>query len=299
MYTIARLLISGRIELFTSSYKVDFVEAPSLAFCPFSPNETVQWPLGAEPWASADKMDFEGVSDLGVTPRNCTFDRNCACVDMYAFKLQDVTPKKVEGVLKSVQRQTIEMRTNFSDPSPERVLKVGIYDSYDKAPDWFYINQGALLICQLELTIWSVIDVSFNGLVETLKGDWRAMVRNKHIYRYTSQQVGDARLHQPWRETAIRYEMKTFFVDETMSSQRAFSLYTIAVIFVLIALRYVVVDAFMSTFFPEWQEKSDEPVVREFSGVAACLKTLFASCLPAEGEASERDPLLTPKSATP
>lgn len=302
IYTVFRLVSSGRVELFRSSYKYDVIETPSLAFCPFNPNQTVQWPAGAEPWAFADKIDTGGVYDLDITPRNCSFDRNCACVDMYKYRFQDVTPDKVDGKMQGVQRQTIEMRTNFSDPSPERVLKVGIYDNFDKSPDWIYVNQGSLFIAQLELTVWTVIDVSMHGLFETLKGDMRAMLRNKHIYRYTSQQVGDLRLHQPWRETSIRYEMKTFFVEETMSSRRAWSLYTLAVIILLFVLRAFMVDAFMATFFPEWQEKkAEETVVRELSDFSLVLRSFVSCILPAEEDSgsSERKPLMADHKASP
>jgi hypothetical protein len=296
IYTVIRLCYSGRIELFSNMYKVDFVQAPSLAFCPFNANDTLQWPDGTEPWATATKDDLTNGSVtshvLTVTPRNCSFDRNCGCVDMGEYSLSDTSrtthPRGAKHEM--VFRESIEIRTNFSDPSPERVLKVGIYDSYDSAPDWFYVNQGSMFIGQLELIIWTVVDVSIQGLVNTLKGDLRAMVKNRHIYRYTSQSVGSSRQHQSWRETSVRYEMKTFFVEETVSSHRALSWYTVGVLLALVALRWVVVDAFFMATMPEYQEKKDTPVFRELTGTSVWIRNLFCCCLDDTGE---RDPLLS------
>merc|ERR1719215_1655883 len=187
-----------------------------------------------------ETVGVHGTTNLKVTPRDCTFDRKCACVDMSSYHLNDVerniTDKEfAKSEFWTLMREGIEIRTNFSDPSDENVLKVGIYDSTDSSPDWLYVNQGSMFLGQLELIVWTVVDVSVAGLVKTFKGDLRAMAKNRHIFRYTSQQVTNARKHQPWTETSIRYEMKTFFVEETMSSPRAFSLYTVGVLIALAA----------------------------------------------------------------
>ena len=62
-----------------------------------------------------------------------------------------------------VFREAIEIRTNLSDPSSDGVLKVGIYDSRDMAPDWLYVNEGAMFIAQLELIIWTVYPSRVQG----------------------------------------------------------------------------------------------------------------------------------------
>jgi len=298
VYTVVRLCYSGRIELFSNLYKVDFVEAPSLAFCPFNPNDTIQWPAGTEPWVSATKYDLKGSHGLSITARNCSFDRSCGCVDMGAYRLFDSARETHQDPAHHamVFRENVEIRTNLSDPSAERVLKVGIYDSFDTAPDWFYVNQGSMFIGQLELIIWTVVDISVQGLLNTFKGDWRAMVKNRHIFRYTSQQIGNTRLHKEWSETSVRYEMKTFFVEETMSSHRAFSLYTVGVILALIAFRWVVVDAFFMITMPEWTEKKDVPVNRELTPTAIWFRNLCCCCLD-DSEPRERDPLMDGKAS--
>jgi len=309
IYTVGRLCWSGRIELFSNLYKVDRVEAPSLAFCPFNPNDAIVWPRGPEgqnhTMVTASKYDLQGSHHLQVGARNCSFDRSCGCVDMGAYLLRDTAQEKRNG--DSIQhpagsdqahamvfRENIEISTNFSDPSPERILKIGIYDSFDTAPDWFYVNEGAMFIGQLELTIWTVVDISIQGLVNTFKGDLRAMVKNRHIFRYTSQQVGGNTRHN---HTSVRYEMKTFFVEETMSSHRAFSLYTVGVIAALIALRWVIVDAFFLIMIPEFQEHKDKPTVRELSPTSLWMRNLLCCCLPSDGDAEpgETDPLLEGK----
>jgi len=295
IYTVMRLLYSGRIELFSSLYKVDYVEAPSLVFCPFNPNAEIDWPAAAAPWVTARKSDLQGSHNLNVSARNCSFDRACACVDMGAYHLSDSARETDPGgsADKMVFREGIEIRSNFSDPSGDHVLKVGIYDNYDTAPDWFYVNQGSMFIGQLELIIWTVVDISIQGLVNTFKGDLRAMVKNRHIYRYTSQEVGDTRLSH---ETSIRYEMKTFFVEETMSSHRAFSLYTVGVIGALVALRWVVVDAFFLLMFPAWkpEEAKLEPTVRELSSTSLWVRNLLF-CFGEDAEPGESEPLLEGK----
>lgn len=295
IYTVGRLCNSGRIELFSNLYKVDFVEAPSLAFCPFNPHDSIQWPSGASPAVIAKKFELTGDHSLAATLHNCSFDRHCGCVDMNAYRLSDSAREThpAGGNEAMVFRESIEIRTGLKDPSPDHVLKVGIYDSYDKAPDWFYVNQGSTFIGQLELIIWTVVDISAEGLVKTLKGDLRAMVKNRHIFRYTSQQVGTSR-HD---ETAIRYEMKTFFVEETMSSHRAFSLYTVGVLIALFALRYVVVDAFFVAIMPEHDPvKKNKPVLRELSSTSNWLRSFCCCCLD-DSEASERGPLVEGKAA--
>jgi hypothetical protein len=304
VYTIVRLCYSGRIELFSSIYKVDFVEAPSLAFCPYNSNDTIAWPGNTAPWVTAEKFDLKGSHSLKVPVKNCTFDRNCGCADLSAFHLTDTARETVKPLrhpaaqeTAMVFRESIQIHTNLTDPSGAHVLKVGIYDSFDTAPDWLYMNEGQTLVTQLELIVWTVIDISVEGLVKTLKGDLRAMMKNRHIFRYTSQQVNNYDRGRPSHDTAMKYEMKTFFVEETMSSHRAFSLYTVGVLFALIALRWVVVDAFFLAMMPEYQEKRDDTVVRELSPSAIWLRSMLCGCClkdkdSPEGDTGERDPLL-------
>jgi len=292
VYTVVRLCYSGRIELFSNLYKVDFVEAPSLAFCPFNPNQSIEWPDGKENFAvSANKMDLDGEHHLHVKAGNCSFDRACGCVDMSAFHLTDISRETMNPAHGMVSRESIQFKTNLTDSSSEKVIKVGIYDSYDKSPDWFYVDQGTMFLGQLELIIWTVVDVSITGLINTFKGDLRAMVKNRHIFRYTSQSVG-AKQHQSTRETTVRYEMKTFFVEETMSSHRAFSLYTVGVILSLVALRYVVVDAFFLAMMPEYKEKNQEIKMRELTPTAVWMRNICLCGMGGDEEQSENDPLL-------
>lgn len=300
VYTVVRLCWSGRIEVFTNMYKVDTIEAPSLAICPFNANASIERPDGAAPWVSASKVGLHGTNDLKVTARDCTFDRTCICVDMSSYHLNDVKRNVTEEILhdptKGVAQKIhegIEIRTNLTDPSEESILKVGIYDSTDSSLDWLYVNQGSMFVGQLELIVWTVVDVSVSGLVKTLKGDLRAMAKNRHIFRYTSQQVGNARIHGPRHETSIRYEMKTFFVEETMSSPRAFSLYTVGVLIALAALRIVIVEAFFSTMLPEWKGHTPEATAREISPTADWLRNYcFFCCFTRVKDEGENQPLL-------
>lgn len=292
IYTIVRLCWSGRIELFTSLYKVDFVEAPSLAFCPFNPNDTVT----GDPMLSVIKYELHGSHSLNVTPRSCSFDRHCCCVDLNAYRLRDSatsTEPAMIGREAMVFHESINVTTNLSDPSPDHILKVGIYDSHDKAPDWFYVNQGAVFVGQLELTIWYIMDISIDGLLKTLMGDLRAMVKTRNIWKYTSQEVGD---HSRQHLTSVKYEMKTYFVEETMSSHRAFSLYTVGVIFALIALRWVVVDAFFHTIIPLYEEKAEKTEVRQLSPLAITMRNFLCCCIIDDSERPEREPLIGGKS---
>jgi hypothetical protein len=301
IYTTVRLLFNGRIELFSNLYKVDFVEAPSLAFCPFNLNETILW-QGSHPWVSAIKWDLNGSHQLdGVAAKPCEFDRVCGCVDMRSYRLSDSARELHPGGHSMVFREAIEIRTNLSDPSSDGVLKVGIYDSRDMAPDWLYVNEGAMFIAQLELIIWTVVDISVQGVINTIVNrDWRAMAKNRHIFRYTSQQVGDGRHLSGDFKTSVRYEMKTFFVEETMSSHRAFSLYTVGVLIALVALRWVFVDAFYLAVMPEWSEKKNEalPTHRELTSTSVWIREIFCCCLKeASDDPSERDPLIESKDA--
>jgi len=303
VYTVARLCFSGRIEVFTNMYKVDSIEAPSIAICPFNANGSIQRPGGAAPWVAASKVELHGTTDLKVTAHDCTFDRKCACIDMSSYRLNDVKRNVTEEIAakNNIQKihEGIEIRTNFSDPSEEKVLKIGIYDSTDTSLDWLYVDQGSMFLGQLELIVWTVVDVSVSGLAKTLKGDLRAMAKNKHIFRYTSQQVGNNRLRQvAQHETSIRYEMKTFFVDETMSSPRAFSLYTVGVLIALAAMRIVIVDAFFLIMLPEWTGHSPEATSREISPTADWLrKYFFFCCFKKVKDEGENEPLLRDKVA--
>merc|ERR1719421_298808 len=69
-----------------------------------------------------------------------------------------------------VFRESIQISTKLSDPSSDHVIKVGIFDSGDRNPDWFYVNQGRLIVAQLELMYWYVADFSIHGIMNTIKG---------------------------------------------------------------------------------------------------------------------------------
>jgi hypothetical protein len=298
VYTLVWLFWKGRIEVFTQQYKVDYIEAPSLAFCPYEFNASIQWPAAKEPWVSAFKNDLAGHHSLDIQGESCRFDRTCACVDLHKYGLTDVDrDERINGGRPMVFHEYIEVRVNLTDPSPERTLKVGIYDHADTSPDWFYMNQGGHWIGQMELTIWTVVDASFQGLFRTLEGDWRAMCKNHHVFRYTSQEVGNPRMHRQWNETHVQYEMKTFFVDETMSSQRAFSLYSVGVIFAIIAIRWALVETFFIVFIPQYEEKTDEPVVRQLSSTSELIRTWLCCCF-RFSSAGEEQPLIQEKESS-
>lgn len=298
VYTLAWLFYKGRIEVFSQQYKVDYIEAPSIAFCPYESNTSILWPAAKTPWVKGAKIDMEGSHALDIKAENCTFDRACACVDLHHYGLTDVDrDASINGGRSMVFHEFIDLRANFSDPSPERVLKIGIFDHSDTSPDWFYMNQGGHWIGQLELTIWTVVDASFHGVMNTLRGDWRAMCKNHHIFRYTSQEVGPPGMHRHWNETQIQYEMKTFFIDETMSSQRAFSLYSVFVILAICAIRWALVETFFVVFIPQYEEKADEPVYRQLSSTSLLLRTYLCCCCNRRKDGEEQ-PLLDQKTAS-
>jgi hypothetical protein len=298
------------------------VEAPSLAFCPFDVNATIAGILNVSGVTAATKFDLLGSHALNLTHiYSCHFDRVCSCVDMSQFRLSDQSIEHPDNVdmktsrdalgkytTTDVFRESIQISTNLSDPSSEHVIKVGIFDSGDRNPDWFYVNQGRLFVAQLELMYWYVADFSIHGIINTVKGDLRAMVKTKHIYKYTSQEVGQQRDATTGEigATGVRYEMKTFFVQETMSSLRAFSLYTIGVIALLGATSWALVFSFYTSLMPEYREKvsdieeEEEPVVlRQLSPAAQWIRDYICCCLgniEKDSPQEERAPLLPQKS---
>lgn len=322
LYTLLQLFVSGRIEVIRSGYKLDVIEAPSVAICPFWAKTKVTLPADKSKWATAEITSMHGTKRIDIEPFVCSYDRDCVCVDLFKHKgandasttsLSDYITEKGKSVgfsgdfssRETKFRDHVEIRTMLTDPSGDETLKIGLYDSVDPSPNWVYINQGEYSMGTLELATWTVTDMSLRGVRSTLDGDWKAMAKPRHIFRYTSQEVGRRGAYRQWNETSINYEMKNFFVDDTVSSETAFSGYTLAFLLFLILTRSVAIAIFFEAVLPEYVEKKDREVQRELSGVARGISFVFRPCSrrlrggpaeqepPAAAEAEgERRPLL-------
>jgi hypothetical protein len=307
LYVIYTLLTSGRIEVYTSSYKMDVIEAPSVAVCPFNPGVDVIPAPGVpeEDMIKVVKYGVDGPEYLKTKSYKCDYDRGCMCVNLWSVKdgpvnFQDYRQKDVEGIGTTGEktdrqmtfRERIEVSTNVTDPSKDKTLKVGFYDSVDKAPQWFYMSQGVWVLGSLELQTWTVSDMSFDAIWHTMKGDLESMMTSRHLFRYTSQEVGD---RGGTTESFVSYEMKNFFVDDTVSSETAFSPFALLSLVVMIMVRSAVIQLFTSTMFPEYDPKKGELVIRENSSTADSV-TNWCGCfcfLPIRGgKSDERTPLM-------
>jgi hypothetical protein len=313
VYTIVVLIFSGRVEVMTTSYKVDKVEAPSFAICPFWPGSEVIVPDGKKmsEAVSVTKYGVKGPETLKVEPYICQYDRTCVCANLHDLGsegviFQDHLSRDTQNIgatgVKSQSamsfRERIEVRTNVTDGSGDKTMKMGFYDSVDPAPQFFYMGQGSYVLGTLELQTWTVSDLTFEGLWDTYKGDLTAMAKARHIFRYTSQEVAAERAAQRPDESIFSYEMKNFFVDDTVSAETAFSPYTLLYLLVLIAVRSAVISVFTSTMFPEYDPKKDEIKEREMSGAADsvtywCRCCFWCnSCLVRDREPTERSRLV-------
>lgn len=301
LYECFRLLKSGRIEVMRTSYKVDKIEAPSLTICPFFAGTKLLMPTSG-PLVEVSKVDLHGRSPVPTKLRTCIYDRECVCVDLFDLTLEDTSATerktaRIENVKNAAMpnsrvdipfHEQVEVHTSLMDPSLEQTLKLGIYDSNDPAPNWFFSPQGVYSMGQLELQIWYVADLSFNGAQKTVMGDLNAMARPRHIFRYVSQEVGTRGKLRHMNETIISYEMRDFFVDEAVSSEKSYSIYTLAILLLMIAMRGTVIDIFFSVMFPVWKEK-DESAILEMSRVAQHVGT-FCLCFVREGKGTGLDP---------
>jgi hypothetical protein len=312
-YTLFVLVYSGRVEVMTTQYKVDKVEAPSVVVCPFWASTETLVPAGLKDTEilHVTKYGIDGPERLMVEARTCRYDRTCVCGDLWPLGkgsepvwFQDHVSRDTKNIgttgekseAEMVFRERIEVMTNATDGSGDRTLKVGFYDSVDPAPQFFYLGQGGYGLGSLELATWTVSDFTFEGLYETVMGNVTAMVRPRHIFRYTSQEVAEERSAVLPNQSIFSYEMKNFFVEDTVSAETAFSPYTLAYLIMLIVIRSAVITIFISTVFPEYDPHKDDVKHREMSGAASSLARYcgcccFSNCF-GRGEPSETSRLL-------
>jgi len=313
VYTIVMLCFSGRVEVMQTGYKMDRLEAPSIAICPFNALDKVVTPEKGE-WVEVYKYGTDGETKLdcmnATTPdcrvHSCVYDRECICVEMFSQQFQDHIQRDVGSIgttgeksnAEMIFRERFLMVSHIQDPSEDGALKVGFYDSIDKAPNWFYAAVGGYILGQLELQTWTVTDLTWEGIRDTFYGDWQSTMKQRHIFRYTSQEV--ARGKRGEHETRLSYEMKNFFVDDTVAAESAFSPYTLLFLLVLIAVRSAIIQVFINVMFPEWKLHTGV-TVREISSHAEtssrwCSCCLCVSCFwktKKEGSLEEREPLNT------
>merc|ERR1719160_1976628 len=84
-YQICVFFFLGRVEVMTSTYKMNSVEAPSVAVCPFWPNTAIVPPpdTSQEDILHVVKYGVHGPERLPVVPHVCKFDRVCICGDLW------------------------------------------------------------------------------------------------------------------------------------------------------------------------------------------------------------------------
>ena len=46
-----------------------------------------------------------------------------------------------------------EVQTNLTDSSGEQALKIGLYGSADRSPEWFYVGQGNFVLGTVDRTV--------------------------------------------------------------------------------------------------------------------------------------------------
>lgn len=301
--TLLALLHSGKVEVLETGFKVDKVEAPSVAICPFNANTTILRPESG-PVVEVYKYDLDGEKNLTANSVACTYDRTCVCVDLSSTQLRDHRRWESEftgttGVTSEARmkfRERVELRTQLRDTSVDATLKVGFYDSKDPAPSWFYMHNGGYVLGQLELHVWRVSDFTWDALQAARRGELDALYAPRHMWRYTSQEILPAdgqdlamrgreesrplllrmrtslaaeRSREPSR---ISYEMKHFFVSETISGESAFSAYTVYTLVILLLVRGTVIELCRDALFPVWVDPGDGPKQRELSGGARFLQ---------------------------
>lgn len=288
-YQVCVFFFLGRVEVISNTYKMNSVEAPSVAVCPFWPNTEILLPADTpqEEILNVVKYGVRGPERLPVVPSTCTFDRVCICGDLSDLgqdggpvifhdhrisKTKNIgaTGEKSESEVRF--RERIEVKTSATDGSGNETLKVGFYDSIDEAPQWVYMHQGAYMLGNLELTTWSVQRITFSSLFKAITGDTGAMVKERHLFRYTSQEVAhDLDDETKPLETVFSYRMKNFFVEHKVAAETSFSLYALGYLLVLVAVRGTAVSAFIGVMFPEYDPNHGEAKRREMSGQADFL----------------------------
>lgn len=233
----------GRVEIIDHRMKYERLEAPSVAICPWEPHTSVHIPDGVSFIAYAIKITSDGVHRLPHKPRACKFDRQCQCLELFNVTLEDVEEDH-RGATGDVSeeaesfRERIELHTTVTDPSLTKTLKVGFYDSVDHRPSWCYARQWFSLLGQLRLDSWLVSEARAETFRAMLSGDITNLDR-RHFYTYsfsgTDVSVDTAVDRVP--TTRISYEFRNFFVVETISAAKSWSLFTcVSLLILLIAL---------------------------------------------------------------
>lgn len=292
VYTLYQLFIVGRVEVSSTMYKVDSLEAPSVVVCPFWPGTRII-PL-REPALELWFYSVQGPVLLNTTATSCRFDRECICVDLNGH-LQFTERRQAEtGNIGTMGdkinltsdrqmefKERLEARAWVQDPSPDSTLKIGFYDSVDPTPVWVYTREKSMMIGNLEIVEWIVSSISYHNFVATLREGRNRMQERRHIYKYTAQSVGagtdEAELPRALTSSAfaeegfmeangtrraeykgttvVSYKMQSFFIEEIQSSETAVSPYSILIILLLLAARTPIVDALVAGIFPLMNHK--------------------------------------------
>lgn len=213
-------LLGGRGEALRWWYKIDRVEVPSLAICPFKAETALTHTESAvrvratrftdDPKEGTPKaQQLEDVKPSTYTSSTCTHaghDRECLCLDLQQYLFRD--PESGSSVTsgwtsvfftpirdKRMELQgRIEVALDVGDPSEYSTLKVGFYDSVDKEPSsWTYMHQGDYVIGSLELQTWGVTDVNWEAvkrfLHNAVQRKWNLLYTKRHMYKFASQEV--------------------------------------------------------------------------------------------------------------
>eukprot|EP00746_Dinoflagellata_sp_MGD_P161341 gnl/MRDRNA2_/MRDRNA2_88438_c0_seq1.p1 gnl/MRDRNA2_/MRDRNA2_88438_c0~~gnl/MRDRNA2_/MRDRNA2_88438_c0_seq1.p1 ORF type:complete len:392 (+),score=56.40 gnl/MRDRNA2_/MRDRNA2_88438_c0_seq1:97-1272(+) len=273
-------ILLGRQEIVDHRMKFARLETPSVAVCPWLAGTAVQKIPGASYSIHAIKYSLSGKQHLANNTHRCVFDRVCECLDLRWHTLDDVAnsyhgPTGVESTQMQNYRERIEIHTNLKDPSPARTLKIGLYDSIDPRPSWFYGEMWGNLIGQLRLDSWLITESSYANLKAVVTGDMTHLER-RHYYTYSFSATKpvwsfDEDHH---RYTKLSYEFRNFFVLETITASSSWSLFTL---FSLVVLVIALMNILMiwELIFPIYVEGSGEVQKRRVSPV---LRWLSRQC---------------------
>lgn len=304
IYTVW-MLWEGRIEVIRSSIKLQKVETPSVAICPFMANSTIEPPGPGVDWVEGELIRPSGITKLNSTPYTChnlkDLNRGCVCFDLGNYQLEDHTTKKaltsnpgfLTNDMETLFRERVEITTNLRDPSGEDTLEIGLYTHNDRLPDWFYVGQGQYTIGNLELATWTATDISVGGLQRTLEGDATAMAKYRLMFTFNGFQVGTRGLHRPWNQTKMSYEMKNFFVDETVSSEKAYSLYGCLILCLLFLVKSAIHKLFVDAVMPAVDPNLDKIVKREISTPVAWLAFVCCCCFSTTTDSADENAALS------
>lgn len=265
--------LRGRVEIMDHRLKFDHLEAPSVAVCPWTPNDTIHRVTQQVAWPRtirASHFGLEGTNPIEASAQPCVFDRFCACLDLSRYVLADIHTDHV-GLTGEVSsspvsfRERIDLDIDLDDRSERNMLKIGLYDSFDSRPSWFYIPEGCHALGALRLDAWSTGDV---GTVwqDIRTGKLGSPLKARHFYTYTRSIAPPT---ESTISTKLSYEFQTFFVVETMSSGSFFSLFSLASLAVLVVALANLLSIY-NVFFPYYEIAADPrrevaPILRVLS----------------------------------